>query len=193
MFHVECTESVNQGRRFNLSREKLDAEFLRPWAAGRTVEIDETEYRPEKGRLRVIEAPELTIAELGLGRGWQTVEKNGQDVTAQVMGEARAGTPPAPQSSDAVKEFKAAVLGACSLEPRPLGDIVRLAAVRYPTGRASECLALAEQSVWELLHRQKLALHIDADSEPVPTERWQELLLAWDSWTKDPAPTVQAL
>jgi hypothetical protein len=193
MFHIELKQGSQQGRRFNLSREGLEREYLRPWAEGRPVDIDEQQYVPDRAKLVVMEAPELTMAELSLGRGWQTVEKKGQNVTAQVMGDTRDAAPPTPTSADAVADFKAAVLGASSLEPRPLGDIVRLAAVRYPNGRASECLALAEQSVWELLHHQKLALHVDADSEPVGAERWQELLLAWDSWTKDPAPTVQAL
>jgi hypothetical protein len=199
LFHVELKQSIHQGRRFNLSREQLDAEFLRPWQAGRPVEIDEHEYRREKARIRVVEAPELLISEMGLGRGWQTVEKVGEDVTDRVLSEATSSRAPAGAAaavaSEGLAEFKSSVLGACSLEPRALSDIVRLAAVRHPGARASECLALAEQAVWELLHQQKLAIYTDDDSGPVPPERWEPLVLAWESWScpLEAQPRVQAL
>lgn len=197
LFHVELKQSIHQGRRFNLSRQQLDTEFLRAWKAGQVVEIDETEYRPDRARLRVFEAPELLISEMGLGRGWQTVEKVGEDVTELVLSEtwgdgvARgAGAQAAPEG---LEEFKASVLGACSLEPRALSDVVRLAALRHPGARASECLALAEQAVWELLHQQKLAIYADDDSGPVAPERWEALVLSWDSWSNVTALTVHAI
>jgi hypothetical protein len=203
LFHVELRQSINQGRRFNLSREQLDAEFVRPWQAGRVVEIDEHEYRPDHAKIKVFEAPELMISELGVGRGWQSVEKAGEDVTARVLSEAGgggavAGARPADgrlpaAGGPSLAEFKSAVVGACSLEPRALGDIVRLAGVRYPGARASECLALAEQAVWELLHQQKLAMYADDDSAPIPPEGWEAVVLSWDSWTKDTHLTVHAL
>jgi hypothetical protein len=194
LFHVELRQSIHQGRRFNLSREQLDAEFLRPWQAGRAVEIDEQEYRPDKAKIKVFEAPELMISELGLGRGWQTVEKLGEDITARVLSDITAGGGATPSpSAEGPSEFQSAVLGACSLEPRALADIVRLAGVRHPGARASECLALAEQAVWELLHQQKLAMYEDDDSAPVAPERWEALVLSWDSWSKDTSLTIHAL
>jgi hypothetical protein len=194
LFHVELRQSIHQGRRFNLSSEQLEAEFLRPWQAGRAVEIDEHEYRPGKAKIKVFEAPELMISELGLGRGWQTVEKLGEDVTDRLLAEVPAAGAAAPSpSADGLSEFKSAVLGASSLEPRALAEIVRLAAVRQPGARASECLALAEQAVWELLHQQKLALYEDDDSAPVPPERWEALILAWDSWSRVTSLTIHAL
>jgi hypothetical protein len=208
VFHIELRQSIHQGRRFNLSREQLDAEFLRPWVSGLEITIDEHDYSPKRAKLKVFEARELVVSELGLGRGWQIVEKDGEDVTERVLGDARSGGPggaPSAASAQAagssgagaspagLQEFKATVLGACSLEPRALGEIVRLAGVRHPGARASECLALAEMAVWELLHRQQLAMYEDDDSAPVPPERWEVLVLAWDSWSKDTTLTVHAL
>lgn len=205
MFHVELRQSIHQGRRFNLSRQQLDAEFLALWVSGQEITIDEHDYSPKRAKLKVVECRELVVSELGLGRGWQIVEKEGENVTQRVLGEARsgaigvdaapAGGSPAPASANpaGLQEFKAAVLGACSLEPRALGDIVRLAGVRHPGARASECLALAEMAVWELLHQHKLAMYEDDDAGPVPPDRWEAIVLAWDSWSKDTHLAVHAI
>ena len=45
---------------------------------------------------------------------------------------------------------------------------------------AGEQLALAEQTVWEMLHQGRLAM--SAAGQPVPRERWQAFVLSWESW-----------
>ena len=52
---------------------------------------------------------------------------------------------------------------------------------QYPLWRASEHLALAEQSVWELLHQGSVTLH-GPDGE-IEHERWQAVVLSWSTWT----------
>jgi hypothetical protein len=70
--------------------------------------------------------------------------------------------------------------------------VMALAEAEYPTWRASQRLALAEQAVWELLHQRKVSLS-DGDG-PIESERWQEIVLSWLTWTEagaDP-PTLRA-
>jgi hypothetical protein len=46
--------------------------------------------------------------------------------------------------------------------------------------RASEALAIAEQTVWEMLHHRGAILRDSAG--PIESERWQAVVLDWRSW-----------
>jgi hypothetical protein len=172
VFHLELRQFPGVARAFNVSPEELHRRFLEPWVAGRSVELDERRFSPERARLTIYEGPELGQEAMGLGRGWANVVRQGTDVTSRLL-EQSARDP-------ALEELKREVV---SRVPLLLPDVVALANVRWSGRRASERLGLAEMSVWELLHQGQVSLaHRGA---PVPRERWEAVILAWDSWSSD--------
>jgi hypothetical protein len=176
VFHVELRQFPHVARVFNLEREELEQRFARPWAVGGAIEQDERRWSPDRARLTIFEAPELPLDEIGMGRGWATVGKTGQDVTADVLAAAQHGA----QGRSTVEGFKAELRAAA---PLGFGAVVELAVAQYPLWRASEHLALAEQSVWELLHQGGLTLR-GSDGEVDPGS-WQAVVLSWAAWTGD--------
>jgi hypothetical protein len=176
VFHVELRQFPHVARVFNLERQELDDRFARPWSSGQMVEQEERWWSPERARLTIFEAPELPLDEIGMGRGWATVGKTGQDVTANVLAEAQRGA----QGRSAVEGFKAEIRAAA---PLTFNGVVELAVAQYPLWRASEHLALAEQSVWELLHQGGLTL-CGPDGQ-IEAESWQAIVLSWSTWTTD--------
>jgi hypothetical protein len=184
VFHVELRQFPGIGRKFNLSRQQLEARFVRPWLNGQVVELDDRKYVPDRATLRILEGPELRPDQIGMGRGWANAERDGTDVTDRVLsGEKGAIPAPSPAGDGELEEFKAGVLSACAGRRLTLGDVVVLATVRHPRARTSERLALAERAVWELLHQQRIAIFTANGNEPLARERWEETVLAWGSWT----------
>jgi hypothetical protein len=180
VFHVELRQFPHQARAFNLSRDELDARILAPWAAGEAVALDERRWSPERARLTIYEGPYLASDQLGMGRGWQNVTRDGEDVTARLMAEV---VQPAP-----VTELKREVLDRCAYGPVQLGRLVELTGERYPQSRVSERLALCEQAVWELLHEGRATL-TRAGTQVSPKE-WESVLLRWEAWA-DPGVFLQ--
>jgi hypothetical protein len=174
VFHVELRQFPHVTRVFNLDRDELDKRFTRPWASGATVEQEERRWSPARARLTIIEAPELPLDEIGMGRGWATVGKTGQDVTATVLAEAQRGA----EGRSTVEGFKAEIRAAA---PLTACAVVELAVAQYPLWRASEHLALAEQSVWELLHQGGLTL--SGPDGQIGPEDWQAVVISWSTWT----------
>lgn len=166
MFHVELRRFPYLARAFNLSREELQERFVAPWLGGRAIVLDDRRWTSEKTRLTIYEGPEVAAEDRGLGRGWSTVTRSGKDVTASLL-EAASGVTP-------VAELKQKLLEAA---PLALSQTVIFGDSR---GRASERLALAEQAVWELLHEDRLRLV--RDGTVVPREKWQPILLEWETW-----------
>jgi hypothetical protein len=181
VFHVELRQFPHQTRSFNLTREELDARILGPWVSGRSVELDERRWPPDRTRLTIYEGPALAGDQLGLGRGWANVTRDGEDVTARLLAEA-AHPPP-------VAELKRELVARLAGNALPLGRVVELVGERYPQARASERLALSEQAVWELLHEGTIRLA--RAGATVPRDDWQGVLLKWDAWSGD-AVTVGA-
>lgn len=186
VFHVELKQFPSTGRRFNLTREQLNGRFLVPWLAGKSIELDDKRYLPEKAKLRILEGPPLRIEEIGLGRGWANAERAGEDITERVLAQATQTASPTSFGAT-VEEFKSEVVGACTLRRIGFGEVVQLASVRYPRSRVSERLGLAERAVWELLHEGRVAIFIPGADEPVPREHCESIVLAWDSWKADAA------
>ncbi len=125
MFHVELRQFPHVARVFNLEREELDQRFARPWASGGIVDQEDRRWSPDRARLTIFEAPELPLDEIGMGRGWATVGKTGQDVTADVLAEAQRGA----QGRSTVEGFKAEVRAAAPLTFRA---VVELAVAAVP-------------------------------------------------------------
>ena len=165
VFHVELRQFPNVARAFNLSRAEFEARIAGPWRAGRTIELDDRRWDPDKARLSVYAGRALAPEEIGLGRGWGNASRTGEEVTERVLAQPSA-----------VESFKA------ELPPRiALPGVVALAGARYPRARVSERLALAEQAVWELLHERRARL--TRSGRALAREDWAVVLLRWDAWT----------
>ena len=175
MFHVELRRFPHVSRAFNLTPEQLDERFVRPWVAGAPVEWDERSWEPSKARLAIYESAEVRSEDMGLGRGWATVTRDGEDVTARVLEHARAS----------VARFKEALARGGRMS---LSDVVALTSESHAAARVSDRLALAERAVWELLHEGRLTLH--GAERSLAREHWASVLLRWESWS-DPGLTVE--
>ncbi len=175
MFHVELRQFLHVARAFNLTREELDGRILHPWVNGGSIALQDRSWSAEKSKLTIVEGPELDAGDLGLGRGWGNAVREGQDVTAALVGEAQRQVGPSPAD-----ELKHDILAAAQLSPLPLRAVVELVAVRNPQRRPSELVAVTEQAVWELLHHGSLAMF--RGDRPVDRDHWQQVLLSWPSW-----------
>ncbi len=175
MFHVELRQFPHQTRVFNLERPELEERILKPWVAGTPVVADDRNWAPDRGRLTIYEGPELASDQLGLGRGWANVTREGEDVTDRLLA-AVAHPPP-------VADLKREVLARSAGGPMPIRRLVELAGERYPQSRVSERIALCEQAVWELLHEG--AIQLLRAGAPVARDGWQEVLLSWETWSQD--------
>lgn len=172
MFHVELRQFPHQARAFNLTREQLDARIVGPWASGTAIDLDDRRWSPERAKLTIYEGPQLAPEDLGMGRGWGNVTRDGEDVTARVLAErAQPG---------ALAELKRDVLDRCAYGPVAIGRLVEFTAERYPQARVSERLALCEEAVWRLLHAGELQLV--RSGSPVTSDEWQAVLLSWEAW-----------
>ncbi len=191
MFHVELRQFPHSARAFNLTAEQLRASFLVPWVAGETLEWSERQWAPDRAKLAVYEGPELRPDELGMGRGWANAVRAGKEVTEQVLAEQQQLT----RGGEPLTALKRAAAELCAERALALSELPRLAAARWPLLRASECVALAEQAVWELLHERRVSLVSDTAGvqAPVAEERWRASLLAWPSWATEPGGPVLAI
>lgn len=177
MYHLELRAFPHAARAFNLDREALDARFLKPHAAGDTIEYEDRRWPADRTRLTVVEGPELGPADRGLGRGWALAVKQGRDVTERVLAEiARGG-----DSRSDVERVKDVLAARVAVSPLSFADVIALAVAAQPAWRASEQLALAEQAVWELLHQGRLEM-VDEEQGVLVRERWQPILLRWPTW-----------
>jgi hypothetical protein len=175
MYHLELRQFPHVARIFNLSREEVEARFVRPWIGGTMIEHDDRRWAPERSRLKILEGPELRTADLGMGRGWAAAARSSTDVTDALLAQARRGVEARPE----LEALKLAIEEVAA-HPITFQDVMALAAAGHPTWRASEQLALAEQAVWEMLHQSRLAMIVAG--EPVARARWQPVVLSWATW-----------
>lgn len=179
MFHVEMRMGLHVVRAFNLGAHDLQVRFLGPLMSGQDFAYEGHEWSPRKTRIKIYDGPRLETHDMGMGRGWQNVERDGADVTEELLSRARAGgmasAPPA--ANDALKER---IIGRLSAGPLALGDTVRMAADLMEGRRVSEQLAAAEMAVWELLHTGRARLQ--SDDVEVAKELLEPLVLSPASW-----------
>ena len=187
VFHLELRQFPHVARVFNLSREELDARFVRLWAGGTTIRYEDQAYLPDRGQIRIFEGPEIRREEMGMGRGWANVGRTCQEVTETVLAGAERGA----ESRSGVETFKLVLRGAART-PMTFAEVMALAAGEHPGRRASECLAMAEQAVWELLHQGRLTL-VTAGGPAAP-EAWEAIVLDWATWIEagDDPPVLRA-
>lgn len=185
MFHVELRQFPHQARAFNLNRDQLGARILSPWVSGAMIELDDRRWSPDRARLTIYEGPHLDLDQLGMGRGWGNVTREGEDVTARMLSEA--STPvahPAP-----VVDVKYEIIARCAGRPLPVSHVVEIVGEHYPQARVSERVALSEQAVWELLHEG--AVQLVRDGAALAQEDWQAALFDWGAWSGDAVTLVR--
>jgi hypothetical protein len=188
MFHVELRQLPHLARAFNLTSEELQERIVAPWVAGEMVDWGDQRWAPERARLTIYEGPRLRPDEIGLGRGWANATRGGEEVTARVLADAQQ-----PSTRDSsVEQFKQELLGLCSASRIDIREAMRLASAAHPEWRVSDRLALAEQTIWELLYAGSLRITRERaeESGALGSEQWQQVLLAWSTWGDPSAPRV---
>jgi hypothetical protein len=196
MFHIELRHFPHIARALNLTREDLDARILGPWVAGQPIELDDRSWSSERARLTVHEGPELTLDQMGLGRSWGNVTRAGTDVTERVLAEAEQFAVQAPQGAVsptlAVGQLEQEILQRCASGEIAVTEVVDLVNQLYPGWRVSDRIALAERSIWELLHVERIAMARPADQGPERVEKpaWESVLFTWSTWAPGDAPPI---
>jgi hypothetical protein len=153
MFHLELRQFPHTARAFNLTRAELD-QILQPLVAGRPVELNERRWKLEKTKIAVYEAPELGVEEMGMGRGWGNVTKTGEQVTEQVLDEARREV----ESPPALGALKDAIVARAAGAPVGFEQLLDLAGELASDADANQRVALAARAVWELLREGRMRL-----------------------------------
>jgi hypothetical protein len=152
MYHVEMRMGAQVARQFNLSEQQLDAVFLSPLMADRDFKFEGHDWIPRSVRLKIYEGPQLEPHELGMGRGWQNVERSGSDVTQALLQRARGQIAAKPVPAAAGGEvLRERLIGRLSAGPMSLDDVVEVAAGLMPDNVAAEQLAAGERAALELL------------------------------------------
>ncbi len=185
MFHVQIRQSVSVSREFNLTEEELRRRILAPWTAGTIVQSGERKWAPERAKLTIYEGPELRPDEIGIGRGWGNVTRQGTDVTASLLADserAQEATAPPPPTGE-LDQCKQEIVRRAREGGLELGECIVIAGSLRFGSRVSERLALAEQAVWELLHAGAIALDGDGAGPDAGAADWQRVLLDWEAWT----------
>jgi hypothetical protein len=88
VYHLELRQFPRSMARFNLSGQAIGP-ILLLWAQERIIELDDEKWSPAEATLTIIRGPEIPVANLSMGRGWRTALREGEDVTEQVLSEAR--------------------------------------------------------------------------------------------------------
>ncbi|MGA7705183.1 MAG: hypothetical protein WB998_09845 [Solirubrobacteraceae bacterium] len=89
MYHVELRQFPHNFCHFNLTSQALRETVLDAWARGQWVEVGERRWNPLQATLTVIEGPQLSVSELSMGRGWRNASRQGTNVTADLLADAR--------------------------------------------------------------------------------------------------------
>jgi hypothetical protein len=196
MFHLELRHFPHIARALNLTREDLDARILGPWVAGESIELDDRRWSSERARLTVYEGPELTLDQMGLGRSWGNVTRAGTDVTERVLAEAEQLAVQVPRGAvsptTAVQQLEQEIIQRCASGQIAVTEVIDLVNERYPGWRVSDRIALAERSIWELLHVERIAMARSAvqGREPVDKPAWESVLFTWSTWAPEQTPPI---
>jgi hypothetical protein len=172
MFHVEIREGMQVVREFNLNDQRLWLEFLAPLMADEEFSVEGHDFIPRQTRLTIYEGPELRSDQLGMGRGWQNVQRSASDVTARVLASAREhvaasdqtaaadATPskPTPASAAAADLLRERLIGRLSAGPIAGHELLSIAAELMPDSAEIERLETVRQAVWALLERDAAQL-----------------------------------
>jgi hypothetical protein len=181
-FHVELKDQREIVRAFNLSEVEVLTRFIAPLQAGSRFAIEDKEFEPRKARLIVVEGPPLAPGELGLGMGWTTARKRGEDVTQRFL-DSRTGSTlqPLEPTVELVGRLRERILGRLAAGPMPLDQAIGLSADLLAGHRVSERLAAVETVVWQLLHTDG-GRELTADGLSIPRDLWEATVLDASTW-----------
>jgi hypothetical protein len=175
VYHIQLRQFPHNLNHFNMDDRELRS-ILYPWIADQYVELGERKWSALQAQLTVLSGPELPVTSLSMGRGWRAAEREGTDVTEEMLALARqelaahadaqrdaparapdaqsvavgdAGTPSA--IADAPEMTDQAARGVPSellgARPQELLAAWRRIAARAPGLTPSESLALAEREL----------------------------------------------
>jgi hypothetical protein len=89
MYHVELRDFPQNLCRFNLDERTLRAIVI-PWVRQQPFELCEQRWNPAEAKITILEGPEIPLGQLKMGRGWAAAQRQGNEVTERVLGDARA-------------------------------------------------------------------------------------------------------
>jgi hypothetical protein len=161
MYHVELRQFPHNFCRFNLTETELHEAVLDAWARGEWIEFGERKWNPQQAKLTVFDGPQIPLERLSMGRGWPIAEREGQNVTEQLVAAARSASASVAEGAatderahsraaatlgldPAVASLAAELLGLLGEDPVPLMRAWQLALEGHPERTPSECLTLAE-------------------------------------------------
>jgi hypothetical protein len=164
VYHVELRQFPHNFCRFNVSERELRETILDAWARDEWVELGERKWSPHQAALTVLEGPRLPVEQLSMGRGWRNAQREGKDVTAELLAAAGQETGRAPGAESGLgpgaqspvtppgstrptpdpNRLASELLALLGDDPAPLIRAWQLALERHPDRTPSACLALAE-------------------------------------------------
>jgi hypothetical protein len=212
MFHVELRQTSHRLHRFNLDQRELRAAVLAPWVRGAQIEIGERVWDPSTASILVLEGPEIPIGRLTMGRGWAVAQREGTEVTAQVIASVRR------ELADAIVDAEperiapasatadAMLIDALGLEllrrigetPVSLSAAWRIAAQRHPQLPVGAALDLTRRAVASLV-RSRLARVVriapagGGEAVDLDGPALDDALATIDAWTLESGPGALCL
>ena len=127
------------------------------------------------------------------GFSWANVTKNCTEVTEQLLTlerQAAASGSAGNRATETVSRLQAEILERCALGELVVSELIELLSRRHPDWRVSDRIALAEQSIWQLLHQGRLTISWADGGPPIEKDAWGPVLLSWRTWSPDGAPDV---
>jgi hypothetical protein len=161
MYHVELRQFPHNFCRFNLTEMELREAVIDAWARGEWIEFGERKWNPQQAKLTVFEGPQIPLERLSMGRGWHIAEREGQNVTEQLVAAAGSASVAAAGSGVTTVQESSHAVGLDPVAATLAGDLLdllgedsaslmgawKLAMEGHPDRTPSECLALAEALV----------------------------------------------
>jgi hypothetical protein len=213
MFHIELRQAPHRLHRFNLDQRELQATVLAPWVRGTRIEIGERVWDPSTASILVLEGPEIPIGRLTMGRGWAVAQREGTEVTAQVIAAVRreladaivdaAPEQIAPASATADATVLTDALGLELLRnigetPMSLPAAWRIAAQRHPQLPAGAALDLTRNAVASLVRSRlarlvRLAPTGGGEAVDLDGPALDDALATIDAWTLESGPGALCL
>ncbi len=89
VYHLELRQFPHNMCRFNVTEQELRETILVPWAQERWVEFGERKWSPHQATLTVLRGPRIPFGQLTMGRGWRTAQRDGEDVTEELLSGVR--------------------------------------------------------------------------------------------------------
>jgi hypothetical protein len=187
MFHIELRKFPHNTHAFNLTEPQLRGTVIAPWLRNQTIEVGDQKWIPDLTTLTIVEGPELSTADMSLGRGWSVALRRGRDVTREMLAPPGATAQPL---DDLAREL----LAMCADDVVSANQAWRLASSWHPAWRASDRLVAAETALRSLLLGGYAQLcrgtRATAAGNVVPGADMEALLLALETWADDSGSSV---